>query len=191
MWANEKRLARLDVDVYEDVIAFIDKETGETVQVEQRRDEPLPRRILLSGRKITPAPQIVTKGAQEEGVTARSVNQYVTDAHCKALRVGLTVHRSWFSSTPHTFELSPEMGFEEVFYFRSPTPGAKALLEGEGLWPDGTPVDGSWPVVDRQFAQIPMGRHRVAVLPVENEARPEWWYWWCYLCTNDGWEKNR
>ena len=191
MWANEKRLARLEVEVFENIIAFIDVVTGNTVQVEQRHDDPFPHRVLVDGREINLAPYVATKGQQEEGVTTRIVCQYVTAAHCNALRVGLTVHRSWFSSTPHAFELSPEPGFEEVFYFRSPVPGAKALLEGEGLWRDGTPVNAAWPVRDGQFATVPMGTHRVCVLPVEDEKRPEWWYWWCYLAKFPRWEKDR
>lgn len=189
-WANEPRFTRLRVEAWKNVIAFIDTVAGDMVQVAQSENEPYPQAIIVNGGKVGLEINPVIKGRQEEGVTMRAVYHYVTREHCEALRVGLTVHRSWFSSTPHTFELSPEPGFEEVFYFRSSDAGTKALLEGEGLWPDGSEVDASWPVRNAQFVQIPMGRHRVAVLPTEDESRPQWWYWWCYLALpGRGWEK--
>lgn len=190
-WANEQKLSRLQVDIYDHVIAFIDTAVGESVLVAQEMAGPFPDSILVNADRINLRIGWKTKGEQVEGVTLRDVYHYVTAEHCTALRVGLTVHDSWFSSTPHTFELSPEPGFEEVFFFRSSTLDAKALLEGEGLWPDGTLVDAAWPVRDGQFAQIPMGSHRVCVLPVEDEQRATWWYWWCYLATEERWEKNR
>lgn len=187
-WANQIRLNRLGVDELNDIVAFIDKEAAETVQIVQSQGYT-PQSILVNGTPINLSVHPVIKGGLR--FTKRNVYHYVTSMHCQALRVGLTVHQSWFSSTPHTFELNPEPGFEEVFYFRSSSPNAKGILEGQGLWYDGAEVDAAWPVRDRQFATVPMGTHRVTVLPVEGKPRSGWWYWWVYLALEDRWEKNR
>jgi 5-deoxy-D-glucuronate isomerase len=101
----------------------------------------------------------------------------------------VTVQLSAFSSTPHEFETRPEPGFEEAFYFLFPE-GGKGLLEGQGLWPDGTEVDDAWPVRHRQLAQVPMGWHRVTALPGVDGDVPRLAYVWVYLCTRPEWEKD-
>jgi len=122
------------------------------------------------------------------GIAQRDVYHFTTKDHCKHLRAGLTVHRSIASSTPHTFELSPEPGFEELFWFKISDNG-KAVIEGEGLWPDGSPVDAAWPVRDGDIVQVPMGSHRVVALPDVDGNFPQVSYIWCYLATHERWEK--
>jgi len=122
------------------------------------------------------------------GIAQRDVYHFITKEHCTHLRAGLTVHRSLASSTPHTFELAPEPGFEELFWFRI-ADGDKAIIEGEGLWPDGSPVDAAWPVRDGDVVQVPMGSHRVMALPDVDGKFPQVAYVWCYLCTEERWEK--
>lgn len=122
------------------------------------------------------------------GVAQRDVYHFITSKHRKLLRAGLTVHRSLASSTPHTFELSPELGFEELFWFHI-SDGGKALIEGEGLWPDGTRVDAAWPVRDGDVVQVPMGSHRVVALPDVDGRFPQVSYVWVYLCKKQEWEK--
>ncbi len=122
------------------------------------------------------------------GIAQRDVYHFITDEHCTYLRAGLTVHRSIASSTPHTFELEPEPGFEELFWFKI-SDGGKAIIEGEGLWPDGTPVDAAWPVRDGDIVQVPMGSHRVVALPDVDGNFPRVSYVWCYLAKEARWEK--
>jgi len=123
------------------------------------------------------------------GIAQRDVYHFITAEHCKHLRAGLTIHRSLASSTPHTFELEPEPGFEELFWFRI-ADGGKALIEGYGLWPDGSPVDAAWPVRDGDVVQVPMGSHRVVALPDVDGNFPRVAYVWCYLAKDGrGWEK--
>jgi hypothetical protein len=124
-----------------------------------------------------------------EGITERDVWHVITREHCTALRAGLTTHRHVFSSLPHEFELSPVEGFEEVFLFILPE-GGKAVLEGDGLWPDGSPVNTVWLVHDRQLCQVPMGRHVVTALPRNDGMIPRVSYVWVYICDRLEWEKD-
>lgn len=126
------------------------------------------------------------------GVAERDVWHYVSSKHCKRLRAGLTIHKSMASSTPHPFERTPEPGFEEVFFFILQLPAnGKAILEGEGMGPNGQRIDDAWPVRDRTLAQVPMGWHRVVALPEEDGTFPMIAYVWCYLCKEERWEKDR
>lgn len=122
-----------------------------------------------------------------ERIAERDVYHFINRNHADRLRAGLTIHRSAFSSTPHEFETKPEAGFEEIFYFLT---SGKGVLEGDGLWPDGKRVDAAWPFVNRQFAQVPMGWHRVTGLPDYDGVPPRVAYIWAYLCTKKEWEKD-
>ena len=136
------------------------------------------------------------------GLARRLVYTVLGPSRLHPLRVGLTVHLSAYSSTPHTFEaaavaraehagpeaLPPAHRWEEVFFFRMPE-AAAALVEGYGWSADGEWVDTATRVVNGAFVPIPLGYHRVAALP-DHEGRPRpLAYWWAYLALDPAWEK--
>jgi 5-deoxy-D-glucuronate isomerase len=202
-WANDRFYGSLVVQLPSPgIVQFTDLDERESILVRATSlfdvtmtvmpgSDARPERERLTPEKLTPiAQEDATHHVRGKGIATRDVWHYVTREHCKRLRAGLTVHRSAFSSTPHGFELSPEPGFEEVFYFLVVGDG-KALLEGEGLWPDGRAVDAAWPVRNRTLAQVPMGWHRVAALAGADGGVPLVGYVWCYLALpGRGWEKD-
>lgn len=167
------------------VICFIDAGTDEDVMI-FLANNPMDVTMSMDGEVIS-CPD-ATHYVRGSGIAMRDVWHFITRKHCKHLRAGLTVHRSAFSSTPHDFELTPERDFEEVFCFLISGDG-KALLEGDGMWPDGQRVDAAWPARNGDFAQVPMGRHRVTALADAEGGVPLVGYVWCYLCLKDEWEK--
>jgi 5-deoxy-D-glucuronate isomerase len=176
-----------DLDERESVLVHVPGLFAVTMTV--MAGDTRPTQAQLKPEKLEPIRQEdAAHYVRGEGIAMRDVYHYVTREHCKRLRAGLTVHLSAFSSTPHEFELSPEPGFEEVFYFLV-SGGGKALLEGEGLWPDGREVDDAWPVRDRSLAQVPMGLHRVVAMVGADGPVPLVGYVWCYLCKKPEWEK--
>ena len=196
VWANHPRPGRLVVAQEDDkTLRFTDAEMRETLIV-HLGEVPQDLTVDIYKSEVGEPARLVRslscdpmqRYRRGNGVSLRDVWHIVKKSHCSGLRLGLTVHASFFSSTPHTFELAPERGFEEVFYFMIDD-NAKVLLEGAGLWADGEPVDDAWPVVGGQFAQIPMGYHRVAVLPGFSAQAPRVSYVWCYICTKEEWEK--
>ena len=194
VWANHPRPGRLAVSQDDEtILRFTDTETRETLVVNLGEvPQGLTVDVYQGDSNKSWKPLAVgldykfNHRRRGYGITSRDVWQIVTKDHCQALRLGLTTHISYFSSTPHTFELVPEPGFEEVFYFMTE---GKLLLEGAGLWSSGEPVDDAWPVIGGQFAQIPMGHHRVVALPDARGLAPAVSYIWCYLCTKEAWEK--
>ena len=177
---------RLNKEGEFDTIRFTDIKENEHVDV-SLSDRPTEIMMTIFGKALYSGD--ATHFVKGKGITERDVWHFVTREHATALRAGLTVHRSAFSSTPHDFELNLEPGFEEVFVFMMPD-FTKGLLEGQGVWPDGESVDAAWPIRNRSMAQVPMGLHRVAVLP-ESDGRLPWLaYVWCYLCTKPEWEKD-
>jgi hypothetical protein len=120
-------------------IKFWDRELAESVTVFAPPEfEDVTMTINIEGRTVTLTMDDAAHFLKGQNSASRSVWHYVTREHATALRAGLTVHKPYsiVSSTPHEFELSPEPGFEEVFYFILPD-GGKGTLEGEGMWPDG------------------------------------------------------
>ncbi|HEY3272486.1 MAG TPA: 5-deoxy-glucuronate isomerase [Methanocella sp.] len=102
------------------------------------------------------------------------------------LRLGITKHRglgTW-SSLPHPFELNPELGFEEVFFFMLEGGPQKAVNVGRGVWFDGSAANGVWAVGDHTWSTIPMGYH-----PVVGEPGVQVSYVWAYLAKKNHWEK--
>ena len=102
------------------------------------------------------------------------------------IRLGLTMHGglgTW-SSLPHPFELKPDLGFEELFFYLTEGGSGRAIQVGSGVWHDGAPVDACWPIIDRTFGVIPMGYHPVVAEP-EVQVR----YIWAYLVKKPEWEK--
>lgn len=193
-WANEPRPDRLLVaEQLPGAMRFWDRETWEWVEVSIKQDVKETIFRVGQGQVEKPAKHLLPlwearKVTVGEGEALRQVFHVVTREHATALRVGLTVHSGAFSSTPHSFELHPERGFEEVFWFHIPGFG-KALVEGDGLWPNGEPVDAAWPVEHGQLLQVPMGTHRVAGLPDDDWETPYIVYVWGYLALHDRWEK--
>lgn len=186
-WANAPQLGRLGVEKMGDKVRFIDRTTGEFVTVNTCDS------MMLTMMAVNDNHGIECKDAKHftkgEGIAKRDVYHFVNRNHATALRAGLTVHHSAFSSTPHRFERSPEPGFEEAFYFLLPN-GGKGILEGEGLWPDGSGVNAAWPVAHRQLASVPMGWHRVIALPDADGVPPRLGYIWAYLALKPEWEKD-
>ena len=192
-WVNEPyRHGRLFVQQSGfDTVRFTDIKENERIDMSlsDRPTEVMMRVVRAErgdGRTVfTGDAKHFVKGA---GITERDVWHFVTREHATALRAGLTVHRSAFSSTPHDFELTPDFGFEEAFVFMMPD-DAKGLLEGEGVWPEGDAVSAAWPVVNRSMAQVPMGWHRVTALPGLDGVVPPLAYVWVYLALHERWEK--
>ena len=195
-WANSQQPRRLVIQEQgEHAIKFIDTEADEAVLV-HAPDSLNVSMTILKEHAARPVPERVETITRDQshhfvkgtGLTTRDVWHFVTRHDCAVLRVGLTIHRRIFSSTPHEFEMSSEPGFEEVFYFLLPN-GGKAVLEGEGMWPNGDPVDAAWPVRHRQLAQVPIGWHRVVAMADEDSC-PRVAYVWAYLAIHPEWEKG-
>jgi len=172
----------------DNVMLFTDDKTDEQVMVVLDHDFNATMWVLRYGTKNSITFAESTQFWKGKGIARRAVFHYVTREHATALRVGMTFHDSAFSSTPHEFEKTPEVGFEEIFWFLLPD-GGKAILEGEGKWPSGEDVDETWPVRHGQTMDVPMGWHRVVALPDEEGNVPRVGYVWAYLCLHDRWEK--
>jgi hypothetical protein len=194
-WANEPKPGRLRVEeTSPGTVRFWDTQTDEWVKVVSG-DDPQAT-VMHIGREMPETPVVLTLDIDYakhfvigEGIARRQVYHFVNRDRAIALRAGLTIHESAFSSTPHEFEKSPEAGFEEAFYFLLPS-GGKGILECDGIWPDGTAVDAAYPVRHQQLAQVPMGWHRVVALPDKDGVPPPLAYCWCYICDRPEWEKD-
>ncbi len=122
-----------------------------------------------------------------EGNWARDVYHWVRPGgELPSLRLGITHHcgMGTWSSLPHDFELHPEPGFEELFFYLLEGGPRRAIQVGRGQWESGEPVDGLWPVHDHSFGVIPMGYH-----PVVGEPGVRVSYVWAYLAKKPEWEK--
>ena len=91
---------------------------------------------------------------------------------------------STWSSLPHSFELNPEKGFEEIFFYILDGENKRAIQCGKGMWADGSDIDEVWRVEDKEFSSIPMGYH-----PVVGEPGTKVRYIWIYICEHRRWEK--
>lgn len=102
------------------------------------------------------------------------------------MRLGITKHANpgTWSSLPHDFELHPEPGFEEVFFYLIQGGSGRAIQVGKGVWCNNEQVDGAWIVKDRTISVVPMGYHPVGAEPHVNVS-----YIWVYLCKKPEWEK--
>ena len=122
-----------------------------------------------------------------EGNAQRDVYHYLKpNGPAPCLRLGITKHRGYgtWSSLPHPFELKPELGFEEVFFYLLKGGSGRAVQVGKGVWYDGSTVDKAWLVEDHTFSTIPMGYH-----PVVGEPEVHVSYVWAYLAKKKEWEK--
>ena len=102
------------------------------------------------------------------------------------MRLGITIHRgegTW-SSLPHSFEKTPEVGFEEIFFYILKGGNGRGLQVGRGLWADGQEVDNVWRIENNTFGVVPMGHHPVVGEPLVSVS-----YVWAYLVKKKSWEK--
>ena len=200
-WANTPRPGRLRVELEDHgLLHYYDMEAHQCVTVHIPHDDPFNVEMTVNTNTSVAFPRVgnvkpikrigdAQHFIKGEGIAQRDVYHYVSRKDAKTLRVGLTVHRAAFSSTPHPFEMQPEEGFEEVFMFLLPD-GGKGILECEGMWPAGGTTDSATPVRDRQLAQVPMGWHRVTALADAAGVPPRLGYIWSYLCLFPTWEKD-
>lgn len=102
------------------------------------------------------------------------------------LRSGLTIHLNpgQWSSLPHDFELNPESGFEEIFYYGLSGGQQQAVQIGRGKLHDMQSTDTCKIVTDRTYSVIPMGFHPVVGLPGVSVS-----YLWAYIAKYPHWEK--
>lgn len=125
-----------------------------------------------------------------KGNTERTVEHYLTKDNAYQMRLGLTIHNgdgTW-SSLPHHFELTPELGFEELFYYilsgKTQDGKQRAIQTKRGMYHNGV-VDETLEIIHHEtFGVIPMGYHAVCAEPGIKVA-----YVWAYLCKYPRWEK--
>ena len=184
VWVNDhSHLYGLDVAVLGPRVSFYDVKHGEVVRAFVNHENPEATRFEIGGGGTASSCLTVTKG---KGLTERLVKHYTNRDTTKRLRVGITVHRSAFSSLPHEFEKNPVPGFEEAFYIITQ---GKGLVEGDGLL-GASPVDTAWPVGNANLVAVPMGWHRVVALPNDDDSLPPMAYVWAYLAKQPNWEKD-
>lgn len=184
-WCNRKRLDTLEVDGRDGVLVY---ETASERAEVRLKDGDIAKVVCRADGKTT---VIEAKDAHHivvgEGNAQRDVYHYLKPGGpAPQLRLGITKHRgrgTW-SSLPHPFELHPEPGFEEVFFYLLEGAPQRAVQAGRGVWHDMSPVDEVWPVRDRCFGTIPMGYH-----PVVGEPGVHVSYVWAYLVKKKEWEK--
>ena len=182
-WVNKGAFYGLKVETLGPRVTFSDLVEGEFVRVFVNYDDPRMTRFEIgNGGNVIPR-LTLTRG---EGLTERAVLHYATKDDCKRLRVGITIHRSAFSSLPHDFEKAPVEGFEEAFYVITP---GKGLLEAEGMLGRES-VDLAYPIRGGDLVAVPMGWHRVVALPNEDNNLPKFAYVWGYLAKYPSWEKG-
>lgn len=184
-WCNEKRLLTLNAKGGNDLLVY---EAGNEKAEVHIAGRDISKVVCLAGGKTT----VVGNGDAHhivvgEGNAQRDVYHYLKPGGpAPSLRLGITKHRglgTW-SSLPHPFELHPEPGFEEVFFYLLEGATGRAVQVGRGVWHDMSPVDASWLVRDRSFGTIPMGYH-----PVVGEPGVHVSYIWAYLVKKKEWEK--
>ncbi|OGQ00127.1 MAG: hypothetical protein A2Z40_00670 [Deltaproteobacteria bacterium RBG_19FT_COMBO_60_16] len=184
-WCNRKRLDTLEVDGRDDILVY---ETASERAEVHLVDGDIAKVVCRAGGKTT---LFEAKDAHHivvgEGNAQRDVYHYLKPGGpAPQLRLGITKHRgrgTW-SSLPHPFELNPEPGFEEVFFYLLDGGTNRAVQIGRGVWHDLSPVDAAWYVMDRSFGTIPMGYH-----PVVGEPGVHVSYVWAYLVKKKEWEK--
>ena len=184
-WNNEENLLTLKVSGASDVLVF---ETGEEKAEVHLADGNIARvDCTLSGATAIVDREHAHHVVVGEGNAQRDVYHYLKpNGPAPFLRLGITKHRGYgtWSSLPHPFELKPELGFEEVFFYLLEGASGKAIQVGKGVWCDGTPVDRAWFVHDHSWSTIPMGYH-----PVVGEPGVHVSYIWAYLAKKKHWEK--
>ncbi len=180
-WSNERRLATLEASGAGEILVF----GAGTERAEVHLAAGTIAKVVCGSTTVRPdqAKHLVVG----EGNWQRDVYHFLKPGGpAPTLRLGITRHRglgTW-SSLPHPFELHPELGFEEVFFYLLEDGPRNGIQVGRGVWHDGSKVDGVWPVRDRTFGTIPMGYH-----PVVGEPGVQVSYVWAYLAKKQTWEK--
>jgi len=184
-WNNEKKLITLSVDGKDGLLCFETAEEKAEVYIESGDIA----RVVTSFAGVMTV--INRKDAKAiivgDGNYKRDVFHFLTpDGPCPTLRLGITKHSGYgtWSSLPHPFELKPEPGFEEVFFYLLKGGSERAIQVGRGVWFDLSPADDSWYVHDHSWSTIPMGYH-----PVVGEPGVHVSYIWAYLAKKREWEK--
>ena len=185
MFHHEDKLKDLKVKLYDDSYTIRYKHEQANIHIKDQKID----RIILSDEEqgyelaFNKAHHIVVG----EGNLKRDVWHFSTpDGPLPTLRCGYTVHNgeNTWSSTPHPFELKPELGFEEVFLYLLDGGQPAAIQVGGGLWENGEGIAEIWRVHDRDISAIPMGYH-----PVVGEPGVTVSYIWAYLAKKKEWEK--
>ena len=184
-WNNEKRLKNLKAKGQNNILTFEAGKEKAKVYLKNRDIE----KVIFS---LSQNEWIITKNQRHHVVvgeknTQRDVYHYFKKGGpAPTMRIGITKHKgvgTW-SSLPHPFELQPETGFEEVFFYLLKGGTKRALQIGRGVWYNKTPVDSVWPVNDHSFSVIPMGYHPIVAEPSVYVS-----YVWVYLAKKAEWEK--
>ncbi len=184
-WSNRYNLKTLKVKGEGDLLTF--ETPSEKAEVYLKNNSIEKVSVTADGKKdlisFSESHHIVVG----EGNFKRDVYHFLTPKGLAPhLRLGLTQHQglgTW-SSLPHPFELKPELGFEELFFYLLHGGSERALQVGKGVWCDGAQVDAAWFVQDRSWGVIPMGYH-----PVVGEPQVHVSYVWAYLAKKKEWEK--
>jgi 5-deoxy-D-glucuronate isomerase len=184
-WCNPIKLDTLHASGGESQLVF--KTDSETAQVYLSETDILRVVFRHGGRETVVQNQDAHHIVVGEGNAQRDVYHYLKPrGPAPQLRLGITKHRgigTW-SSLPHNFELTPEPGFEEVFFYLITGGNRRAIQVGEGMWHDGSAAMGTWFVNDHSFGTVPMGYH-----PVVGEPGVTVRYVWAYLVKKSSWEK--
>ncbi|HNQ45475.1 MAG TPA: 5-deoxy-glucuronate isomerase [Syntrophorhabdus sp.] len=184
-WNNEKRLMTLEVTGEENLLCF---DTGSEKAEVYLEGGNIARVVCeVSGITTTIDRSEAKKIIVGEGNYERAVYHYLTpNGPCPTLRLGITKHNAYgtWSSLPHPFELMPEKGFEEVFFYLLEGGSERAVQVGRGIWFNGSSVEDAWFVHDHSWSTIPMGYH-----PVVGEPGVHVSYVWAYLAKKKEWEK--
>ena len=171
-WCNPLKLDTLQVSGSESQLVF--KTATETAEV-YLSDMDIVRVVSRHGGRET---VIENRDAHHivvgENNWQRDVYHYLKPkGPLPQMRLGITKHRgvgTW-SSLPHDFELRPEPGFEEVFFYLINGGNRRAIQVGDGMWHDGSAVKSTWFVENHSFSTIPMGYHAVVAHLVK---QPSW-----------------
>lgn len=185
IWNNEKKLSTLKADFKNGVVIF---EAGDE-KAEVYLDGSNIKKVVYSnvGKEHTIEKKDSEYVVVGENNWQREVYHYLgPNGPASTMRLGITNHMgiATWSSLPHNFELSPESGFEEIFFYILEGELKKAIQVGKGLWFDGTKVDSAWYVYDQTFGVVPMGYHPIVGLPGVKVS-----YVWVYLAKKKRWEK--
>jgi 5-deoxy-D-glucuronate isomerase len=184
-WCNPIKLDTLHASG--DGSQLIFKTDSETAEVYLSETDILRVVFRHGGRETVVQNQDAHHIVVGEGNAQRDVYHYLKPrGPAPQLRLGITKHRgigTW-SSLPHNFELTPEPGFEEVFFYLITGGNRRAIQVGEGMWHDGSAARGTWFVNDHSFGTVPMGYH-----PVVGEPGVTVRYVWAYLVKKSSWEK--
>lgn len=184
-WINEPKFETLSVSGEGDVLIYI---AGDEKAELHLKGADIEKVVFTRGGEVhTISADQATRITVSDGNSKRDVFHFLKPkGPAPTMRLGITKHiglGTW-SSLPHPFELNPEAGFEEAFFYLLEGGSGRAIQRGHGVWCDNSQVDDVWKVRDRSFGAIPMGYH-----PVVGEPGVHVSYVWVYLAKKQEWEK--